>query len=129
MKKVLIILFAVIVLALTAIPLLQPCLKAEKDIYPVGTTEITAVFKNIWPGRYSAGHKYTLERSDGDDWLKVGEEAFFNDGGFIPRHGTEITFDLTKYCDGLTVGRYRIGVALTDDRGDEKLIFCHFEVK
>ena len=74
MKKVLIILCAAIVLALTAVPLLQPCLKAEKEIYPVGTTEITAVFKNM--RRYSAGHKYTLERSDGDDWLKVGEEAF-----------------------------------------------------
>ena len=127
MKKFFIFLCAVIVLALTAVPLLQPCLKAEKDIYPVGTTEITAVFKNM--RRYSGGHKYTLERSDGDDWLKVGEEAFFNDGGFIPRHGTQLTFDLTKYCDGLIVGRYRIGVALTDDRGDEKLIFCHFEVK
>ena len=127
MKKFFIFLCAVIVSALTAIPLLQPCLKAEKDIYPVGTTEITAVFKNM--RGYSGGHKYTLERSDGDDWLKVGEEAFFNDGGFIPRHGTEITFDLTKYCDGLIVGRYRIGVALTDDRGAEKLIFCTFEVR
>ena len=38
-------------------------------------------------------------------------------------------FDLTKYCDGLIVGRYRIGVALTDDRGDERLIFCTFEVR
>ena len=74
MKKFFIFLCATIVLALTAVPLLQPCLKAEKEIYPVGTTEITAVFKNM--RRYSAGHKYTLERSDGDDWLKVGEEAF-----------------------------------------------------
>ena len=127
MKKFFIFLCAVIVLASTVVPLLQPCLKAEKDIYPVGTTEITAVFKNM--RRYSGGHKYTLERSDGDDWLKVGEEAFFNDGGFTLGCRREITFDLTKYCDGLTVGRYRIGVALTDDRGDERLIFCTFEVR
>ena len=127
MKKFFIFLCAALVFALTAVPLLQPCLKAEKEIYPVGTTEITAVFKNM--RGYSGGHKYTLERSDGDDWLKVGEEAFFNDGGFTLGCRREFTFDLTKYCEGLTVGRYRIEVALTDDRGDERLIFCHFEVK
>ena len=40
---------------------MEVSLKPEKDIYPIGTTSIDAIFKNVLPGQYYMSHQYVLE--------------------------------------------------------------------
>lgn len=90
-------------------------LQPDQEIYPGGTTSISAVFKNAIPGRYHMGHRYILEKYSDGNWDPVTKDergAFFEDDSFSPSHGMRIRFDLTKYCDGLTEGKYRIKMTM-----------------
>lgn len=107
-------------------------LKPMQREYPVGTITVDAAFKNIWQAeKYFTGSKYVLEKLENGQWIRILKDAkgaFFTDELFSPVHGTQITFDLTKYCDGLAEGEYRISVTLTDKKGAKKDVYCHFTV-
>lgn len=113
-KRVLILISGIAVLGIVFFVFgvgMKVSLQPDQETYPVGTTSISAVFKNVIPGQYHMGHRYILERYSDGDWEPVTKDergAFFEDDSFSPSHGMRITFDLTKYCDGLTEGKYRI---------------------
>ena len=102
-------------------------LQPDQETYPVGTTSINAVFKNVLPGQYYMGHRYILEKYSDGNWDPVTKDdrgAFFEDDSFSPSHGTWLTFDLTKYCDGITSGKYRIKMTMYNKKEmPEELIF------
>jgi|GEM_PF-5885440 len=103
----------------------------EKSVYPVGTTSITAVFTNAFVGQYHMSHRYTLEKCSGNAWEKIERDdkgAFFADDSFSPSLGTKITFDVTKYCNSLSKGRYRIKMTVYDRKQTAREIMFEFDV-
>lgn len=122
MKKKVIILSGIVVLGIlvvfkTGMISMDVSLKPSQKTYPVGTTSITAVFKNVISGQYDMGRRYILEKYIDGRWEMVTKDergAFFTDDSFSPSWGTKITFDITKYSDELTEGMYRIKVTLHD---------------
>jgi hypothetical protein len=103
-----------------------------KRIYPVGATSINAVFTNAFVGRYHMSHSYTLEKYLGGVWKKVERDdkgAFFADDSFSPSLGTKISFDVTKYCDSLEEGRYRIKMTVFDRKESAREISFEFDVR
>ena len=110
---------------------LEVSLKPEKDIYPIGTTSIDAIFKNVLPGQYYMSHQYVLEIFRDGDWETITKDnrgAFFEDDSFSPSHGTKISFDITKYCDELVAGHYRIRMMAYNAKHASKEIMFEFRV-
>lgn len=122
MKKRMIILSGIVVLGILVVfkigmISMDVSLKPTQKTYPVGTSSVTAVFKNVMPGQYDMGRRYILEKYIDGRWETVTKDergAFFTDDSFSPSWGTKITFDITKYSDGLTEGTYRIKVTMHD---------------
>ncbi len=107
--------------------LLQP----EQEAYPAGPTDIHAVFKNVLPGQYHMGSRYILEKYRNGSWELVTKDergAFFEDDSFSPAHGMKITFDLTKYCDGLTAGKYRIKMTMYNTKEMPEDLIVYIQV-
>lgn len=133
MKKRAIILCGIAVLGIFAVFIIgmmtmDVSLKPTQETYPVGTTSVTAVFKNVMPGQYETGSQYILEKNIDGKWETVTKDergAFLTDEGFSLSWGTKITFDITKYCDKLTGGSYRIKKTIYDakDRTPKDITF------
>lgn len=123
---------AVTILTCAALLGMKVFIMSVKGVYPAGTTLITAVFTNAFVREYHMSHSYTLEKYLGGVWKKVERDdkgAFFADDSFSPSLGTKISFDVTKYCDSLEEGRYRIKMTVFDRKESAREISFEFDVR
>ena len=134
-KKILISVIAVVTIFLSFMAVSPKIfLKSEQKSYPVGTTSIDVVLYNFDLSKqyHCSRYQYVLEKLCDGEWKRMEKDekgAFFPDDMFFPGLRSELTFDMTKYCDALSEGSYRIVMTLYHSQKGPTEIVCEFEVE